>query len=628
MFTLSLHSFARGGAPAAVLTAAGSPALLGPDQLRELRQLLQAARALVLDGQADRLVLTGQGSVFLAGADLTVVAAVSSRAESLSLGRLGHAVITDLLGFPAPTIAYLNGAALGGGLELALACRARVADPGATRLGLPEVELGLVPGWGGCFLLPHLVGPAAAGRIAVLDPLRGRTLNAAAAMELGLVDALAPFDALGSFAPPTPRRLLDADPAVWRAALAPARQRAERAAVGGRPAPLRAVELLEGAATASRAEAFAREDEALADLMLTDQLRAGLYAAGLKRAARPRRTALPVSHVGVVGGGLMATQLAALCAAAGLEVTLTEVDGPRAARARARLDELGVAPGAVAIATDPAVHAPADVVIEAVFEDMAVKRDVLRQLEGVVRPQAVLATNTSALSVTQMGAGMSHPERLVGIHFFNPIAQLPLVELVRTPLSAPSALDTARALAHGLGKTTVDVVDAPGFIVNRLLVRLLGEVLDELEHGTELATAAVALDDVGLPMGPLHLLDLVGPAVAAHVLATLRAELGERYPYSAGLDAMVRDGARFLDGPPRADTPLAATAAGYFPGGGSHSAVQVRVRVLRALAEEITLMEQDGVATRADIDLAMLTGAGWPAHRGGITPYLVQRGLL
>ncbi|NCD20392.1 MAG: 3-hydroxyacyl-CoA dehydrogenase, partial [Actinobacteria bacterium] len=218
--------------------------------------------------------------------------------------------------------------------------------------------------------------------------------------------------------------------------------------------------------------------------------------------------------------------------------------------------------------------------------------------------------------------------RLVGIHFFNPVAVMPLVEIVRTPHTDPAVLDAARTLAQAAGKVTVDVADAPGFIVNRLLVRMLGEVLGELEAGTDVDVVASALDPIGLPMGPLQLLQLVGPAVAAHVLHTLRAELGDRYPESPGLDAMVEAGASFLLGPPRASTPHDPAVARWFTPDDPRpsTAGEVLARVQHALAEEVHLMVDDGVADVAAIDTAMITGANWPLHRGGITPYLDEVG--
>lgn len=643
----SLARTTMGPLATAVITMSSDekPATLARESLHGFLDMLSDAARLAESGEVGALVLTGTGRTFCAGADLGVVATVDDWDEGRSLGELGHRVIAAIADFPVPTVAYLNGTALGGGLEIALACTARAAHPGVRALGLPETYLGLIPGWGGCFFLPHLIGPGPAAEVIVANPLRNNTLLAAPeAQALGIVDSLCSWEDLGEFLAELPRSRApessDLGDDAWSAALGEASTRAERALAGGRPAPARAVALLRDARSGSRAEAFAREDTALADLMLTPELKAGLYASQLLRRAAPRRDVpSPIARVGVIGGGLMATQLALLLATrAGAAVTMSEVDEERAARTRTLLSE-GVAdlpPAAreaasrIAVGTAPEIHADADLVIEAVFEEMDVKKTVLSAVERVVGTETVLATNTSALSITEMGTALARPERLVGVHFFNPVAQMPLVEIVHTDLSDSRALDAARALVQAAGKITVDVADAPGFIVNRILVRLLGEILDELERGTPVEVVSTALDPMGLPMGPLQLLQLVGPAVARHVLLTLRAALGDRYPDSPGLERIVADGASFLAGPPKASTPPDPGIARYFaPADPAPSdAPEVLSRVQRALADEIGTMLADGVADARSIDLAMLTGAGWPLHRGGITPYLTRLGLL
>jgi 3-hydroxyacyl-CoA dehydrogenase/enoyl-CoA hydratase/carnithine racemase len=627
------------------------PTPLGPVGLANLERALDDAAALADSGEVTGIVLTGAGRTFLAGADLELVRATHDRGDALELGRLGHRVITAILDAPVPTIALVNGTALGGGLEVALACSMRVGLAGARPLGLPEAHLGLIPGWGGSFLLPHLVGPSVAAEVIVANPLRGNTtLDAASALDAGLLDRVTPagpFPAalIGELldAPVRPRAPETSDPTGWDEALRPHRERAARAAAGGRPAPARALDLLAAAATSTRADAFTREDEALADLIGTSALHASLYALELVRRARPAKgVTSPVRTIGVIGGGLMASQLATLLAVRlGARVVMRELDEQRCARTRGLLAQQRAAlgdtlPAAQLLALEAGItvgtgydgFGEADFVIEAVFEEMDAKRGVFAEVEPRLSPGAVLATNTSALSVTAMAAGLAHPERLVGIHFFNPVAVMPLVEIVRTPHTDPAVLDAARTLAQAAGKVTVDVADAPGFIVNRLLVRMLGEVLGELEAGTDVDVVATALDPIGLPMGPLQLLQLVGPAVAAHVLHTLRAELGDRYPESPGLDAMVEAGASFLLGPPRASTPHDPAVARWFAPDDPRpsTAGQVLARVQHALAEEIHLMVDDGVAGVAAIDTAMITGANWPLHRGGITPYLDEVG--
>ncbi|HHW84437.1 MAG TPA: 3-hydroxyacyl-CoA dehydrogenase, partial [Actinomycetales bacterium] len=410
--------------------------------------------------------------------------------------------------------------------------------------------------------------------------------------------------------------------------------------------PRRALELLRGAENATRADAFGAEDAALADLVPTSQLHNTIHSMAILRTHRPGRAENTVKSVGVIGGGLMASQLAVLLAGKlRVPVVLRELDEERASRTRellrSEIEKLGLedaraeALGGLLTATVSLEDlADSDLVIEAVFEELAVKQQVFSEIEPLLREDAVLATNTSSLSITAMGEVLERPERLVGIHFFNPVARMPLVEIVRTPSTSEDALTTARALAWGAGKTTVEVADAPGFVVNRILLRLLAVVLESMERGTPPEVADKALEPIGLPMGPLHLLQLVGPAVANHVLVELHERLGERYPLSPGLDAVVDDGASFLTGPPSPGTPIdpgvarnfGASSANAGTDGTADDAPTLLRRVQVALADEIHRMIDEGVAERDAIDVAMITGAGWPLHRGGITKYLDEVG--
>jgi 3-hydroxyacyl-CoA dehydrogenase len=275
--------------------------------------------------------------------------------------------------------------------------------------------------------------------------------------------------------------------------------------------------------------------------------------------------------------------------------------------------------------------ADADFVIEAVFEEIAVKQKVFAEVEAVVRPDCVLATNTSSLSVTEMAAGLAHPERVVGFHFFNPVAMMPLVEVIRgTATDALSTdegtLATALAVGKALRKNCVLVKDSPAFVVNRLLTRFLGEILAAVDEGTPFEVAEHAPDPLGLPTTPFLLLQLVGPAVALHVGETLHAAYPDRFGVSQKLRALVAAGQTAVYGP---DFSVVPAVAAILAGGDRPStAEQVRERALEALAEEIRLMLDEGVvAAPEDIDLCLILGAGWPFHLGGITPYLDRSGI-
>ncbi|WP_219467359.1 3-hydroxyacyl-CoA dehydrogenase NAD-binding domain-containing protein [Nonomuraea rhizosphaerae] len=601
--------------------------------------------------------VTGKPFVFGVGADLKGAAAVTSREEALAIARLGHHVFRRLGELPIPSFAFVNGAAMGGGLEVALHCRYRTISSGVPAVALPECFLGLVPGWGGTQLLPRLIGPAKAIKLIVENPLsQNRMLKGAQAYELGVADAMfEPADFLEESLRWAARVLQGeveverADHDGWEKAVSDARFLLDMKLHGASPAPYRALDLIAMAGTTSRDEGFAAEDEALADLLMGDELRAGLYSFDLvqRRAKRPAGApeaglARKVGKVGVVGAGLMASQMALLFARRlEVPVVLTDLDQARLdkgvgyvhaevdkllGKGRLSQDQANRLKGLVTGSLTKDAFADADFVIEAVFEDMAVKKKVFAEVEAVVPAECVLATNTSSLSLAEMGADLRHPGRLVGFHFFNPVAVMPLLEIVKAPATDEATLATAFAVGRSLKKSAVLVKDAPAFVVNRLLTRFMGEVVAAVDEGTPLEVAEHALDDLGLPMTPFALLQLVGPAVGLHVAETLHAAFPGRFGVSANLAELVAAG---RPGVYRPDFSLDPEAVKLFTGGDApSSAAEVRQRVLRALAEEIRIMLDEGVVAAAqDIDLCMILGAGWPFHLGGITPYLDRSGL-
>ncbi len=382
---------------------------------------------------------------------------------------------------------------------------------------------------------------------------------------------------------------------------------------------------------------------------MSDELRAGLYAFDLtqKRARRPagapdRSLARPVTKVGIVGAGLMAAQIGLLFARRlEVPVVLTDLDAGRIdagvgyvhgevdkllAKHRVSPDQASRLKGLVTGSLTKDVFADADFVIEAVFEELAVKRCVFAEVEAVVRPDCVLATNTSSLSVSAMAAELAHPERVVGFHFFNPVAVLPLVEIVRGQATDDPSLATAFAVGQQLKKSCVLVKDAPAFVVNRLLTRFLGEITNAVDEGTPVEVAERAPEPLGLPMSPFLLLQLVGPAIALHVAQTLHEAFPDRYAVSPKLRTLVESGKTGLYRP---DFTLDPEVVAVLSGGDRPStADQVRQRALEGLAQEIRLMlDEQVVAAPDDIDLCMILGAGWPFHLGGITPYLDRTGI-
>lgn len=646
------------------------PTTLGPNTLVELGTVLEQLKERAARGEIVGVGVTGKPYFLVAGADLSAVKSLENREHGLWMAQLGHDVYATLANLGVPSFAFINGVALGGGLEIALQSTYRTVSTGAGALALPEAFLGLVPGWGGVYILPRLIGPENAVKVMIENPLsNNRTLSGPQAFELGIADALfEPADFLeqsllwaakvisGEVAPERANAVDPADHAVaarWSAAVAGGRALVEAKTSNASPAPAKVLDILEVNRTMSQADSAALECETLAGLMQTDEFRATVYAfldLVQKRSKRPagapdRKLARPVTKVGVVGAGLMASQLALLFARQlKVPVVMTDIDQARVDKGvgyvHAEVDKLlgkkRISPDAanrtkalVTGSVSKAAFADADFVIEAVFEELNVKKQVFAEVEAIVSPECILATNTSSLSVTAMAEDLLHPERLVGFHFFNPVAVMPLLEIVRAPKTDDAVLATAFELAKGLKKTAVLVKDAPAFVVNRILLRLMGEVTAAFDEGTPADIADNALRPMGLPMTPFTLGAMVGLPVAQHVQESLHAAFGDRFEVSANLKKLIDNGVKSLWAP-AADgsqeipaSTLALMSFGTSPSTGA----DVLHRVQDALAEEIGLMLDEGVvAGPEDIDLCMILGAGWPMFLGGITPYLDRVG--
>jgi 3-hydroxyacyl-CoA dehydrogenase/enoyl-CoA hydratase/carnithine racemase len=636
------------------------PSTFGPAGLASLDEALDAIQA--QQPAVAAIAITGKPFIFAVGADISGVPLVRTREQAHGIGALGHRVFRRLKDSPIPTFAFINGAVLGGGLELALHCHYRTLAASVGAIAFPEVFLGLVPGWGGTQLLPTLIGPDAAVTVIIENPLnQNRMLSARNAAKLGIVDTLlADADFLAQAlvwaagvlsAAITVLRPSHADD-DWVAALARGTALADAKVHGSAPAAYRALELMELARTADFTTGTAAEDAALTDLIMSDELRSGLYAFDLvqKRARRPagapdRSLARKVTKVGVVGAGLMAGQLALLFARQlEVPVVLTDVDQERLdkgvgyvhneiaqllAKRRISPDRANRLTSLVTGSLSRADFADADFVIEAVFEELAVKKQVFAELERYVSPQAILATNTSSLSISEMAADLANPERLVGFHFFNPVAVLPLLEIVRGARTDDASLATAFGVARSLKKSAVLVKDAPAFVVNRLLTRFLGEIIAATDEGTPIEVAEQALEPLGLPLSPFVLLALVGPAVALHVAETMHEAFPDRFAVSDNLRRLVEVGKPGVYVWDRTGQHLDPDLAELFVVGEQPSSPeQVRARALTALAQEIAIMLEEGIVAQAqDIDLCLLLGAGWPFHDGGITPYLDRTGF-
>ncbi|MEU8566777.1 3-hydroxyacyl-CoA dehydrogenase NAD-binding domain-containing protein [Streptomyces pathocidini] len=640
------------------------PTTFGPQSLANLDAAIDQVEREAADGSVVGVGITGKPFIFAVGADLKGVELLKRREDALAIGKGGHDVFKRLSALAVPTFAYYNGAAMGGGVEVGLHCAYRTVSAAVPAFSLPEVFLGLVPGWGGCALLPNLIGADRAVTVIVENSLnQNKQLKGKQVHELGIADAVfegADFleQSLIWTASVLKGELAVVRPEIdrgeaWDRAVERGRFIADSKVHGAAPAAYRALDIIAAARSGDLQKGFDAEDAALADLIMGGELRAGIYAFNLvqKRAKRPagapdKSLARPVGKVGVVGAGLMASQLALLFARRlEVPVVLTDIDQERVDKGvgyvHGEIDKLllkgrvnqdkanrlkALVTGSLEKAT---AFADADFVIEAVFEEMGVKQQVFAEVEAVVPEHAILATNTSSLSVSEMASKLKHPERVVGFHFFNPVAILPLLEIVRGERTDEASLATAFGVSKKLKKTAVLVKDAPAFVVNRVLTRFLGEVLRSIDEGTPVEVADRALAPLGLPMSPIVLLELVGPAVAHHVAGTLSAAFPDRFGVSENLGRVVEAGKRNLytydSGKPELDPEVAAL---FQVGDTVLTEEQVRDRALDAIAQEVRLMLDEGVVAEAqDIDLCLITGAGWPFHLGGITPYLDREGV-
>jgi len=540
-------------------------------------------------------VFTGKPFVFCVGADIDEFTKIGSAEDALAGTHAGHALFARIRALPFPTVAAINGACLGGGLELALHCDARTIASNVRHVGFPEVALSIIPGWGGTQLLPRLVGPEAAAKVIVLNPLRqNRLLTAADAVELGMADALLdPVEFVDESLAYTRSLTKTERPAPdWselETILRKTRSRVDDAVHGATRAPYVALDLVAGARDWPLEEGYAAEERAMAELLVSSQAQASAYAFTVveRRSKRPpnlpETSPRPVRKVGIVGAGLMATQLATLFLKR-LEVPLVLSD-----LEQMRIDEaLETIRGEVEPFLETIVDGGTgwgqfegcDLVLEAVFEQLDVKREVLAEVRKVA-PDAILATNTSSLPVEEMGAD-------VALHFFNPVAVMPLVEIARTSRTTDEQLATAWDVVKKLRKRGVLVADAPGFVVNRLLTRMTTVLTDAIESGNTVDEVDEAILSLGMPMAPSVLREMVGPAVAQHVLETMHRAWPDRFPLTAAADA------------------------------GRRTPEQIREEALDAVADEVRHLLAEGVvADPADIDACLILGAGWPLFLGG-----------
>jgi 3-hydroxyacyl-CoA dehydrogenase / enoyl-CoA hydratase / 3-hydroxybutyryl-CoA epimerase len=619
---------------------------LGHSVLLELEGQLVGLKSAALRGL---IICSGKTSGFIAGADIREFTTYRSQQEALMHISLGQRVCAQLEALPYPTVAAIHGYALGGGLELALACRYRVAlGDSRLNLGLPEVQLGIHPGFGGTVRSVRVLGV----RIAMSLMLTGRSIRVDRAHRIGLVDAMVerPEQLLERAreivrtAPPPHRPPLQQRAMSWpgiRRLVRPTllRQVAEHASREHYPAPYAIVDLWSRYG-ARGAQAYRAEAESISGLFHSDTtrnlIRVFLLQDRLKGLAGKSTT--PLARVHVIGAGVMGGDIAAWCALRGLQVTLQDRElkfiEPALQRAHALFEKRLTNPEERSQAgerlkgdvTGAGVDA-ADVVIEAIYEDLEAKRALYAAAEPRLHEGALLASNTSSLTLEVLSAALHDPGQFVGLHFFNPVAQMQLVEVVHTPSTHPQALNAALAFTRRIDKLPLPCRSGPGFLVNRVLFPYLHESLHAAGEGIALRTIDRAAVDFGMPMGPIELADVVGLDVVLHVGEIITRELRQQPPMLvAKLREMVaakqlgrKSGQGFYAW--HEDKLVAGTAASTPPS-------DLTDRLILILVNECVACAREGIVEDADlIDAGVIFGTGFAPFRGGPITYARARGV-
>ena len=614
--------------------------------------------------------LSGKPENFIAGADIEEFVRLGSAAEAERLAADGQELLERVARFPKPVVAGIHGGCLGGGLEFALACHYRVAtDHPKTQIGLPEVQLGILPAAGGCQRLPRLIGARAA-----LDMiLAGRLERAAKAFRLGIVDELVPPAILheitfraahkmaGGWRPKRKRPggfvgfLLDGNPLGRRIVFRTARKQVLERTAGHYPAPLAALEAIEYGLKHGIAEGLKREAQLFGQLAVTDvsrklvqiffatnQLKKDPGVANAPAAAR-------VNRLGIIGSGFMGSGIAGTAVAqAEVDVRMKDADlgrvaqGILAARAilddrlkRRRISKYEYA-RLVALLSGGDTYAGfgrAELTIEAVFEDLGVKQQVLREAEGVLPSSGVFASNTSTIPITRIAEVARDPERVIGMHFFSPVAKMPLLEVIPGARTTPQTISTAVTFGRRMGKTVIVVRDSPGFWVNRILAPYANEIGHVLADGASIEDIDSMAVRFGFPVGPVTLLDEVGLDVALKVAGVMQEAYGDHIipAPGPGIAALVKAGRLgrksgrgfyiYKGGKKRGVDESVYELLGAHPNGGPRPAEILQRLVLGMVNEAARALGEGVVRNPRDGDIGAIFGFGFPPFRGGPLRY-------
>jgi 3-hydroxyacyl-CoA dehydrogenase/enoyl-CoA hydratase/3-hydroxybutyryl-CoA epimerase len=616
------------------------------------------------------VVLSGKAGTFIAGADVGEIASITEEHAGYEASRSVQRIFGRIEKLTVPTVAAIDGICLGGGTELTLACGHRIAsDRDSTQIGLPEIRLGIIPGFGGTTRLPRLIGLSAALPII----LTGKPVSASKARAIGLVEEVIHPSLLRERARaialdgararrrrrPLASRLIDGTLPGRRLALSKARSSVLEETGGHYPAPLLAIDTIRRSIGASLEDAFEIEARALGTLIVTAVSKNLIHVFHLMEGAKksaPAVDARPVRRAAVLGAGVMGGGIAQLLAYNDVAVRLKDIsadaitNGLKHARGifdravrRRRLNrrEADQRMDLIAPALDYSGFGNTDLVIEAIVERMDVKKTVLREVEARVGTDCVLASNTSSLSISDMQDALDRPENFCGMHFFNPVHRMPLVEVIRGRLTGEATIATVHALTRHLGKTPVIVNDGPGFLVNRVLSPYLNEAGYLLEEGASVESIDRALLEFGMPMGPLRLLDEVGLDIAQHAAESMHEALGDRLRPSpalaglAGAELLGRKGGRgfyvYDEERERGVNPeIYARLAPAVPEERTVvPAETIRTRCVMAMVNEAARILEDRIVTDPGaVDLAMITGTGFPPFRGGLLRYADSVGLV
>ena len=610
------------------------------------------------------VITSGKPDTFIAGADIAEIRDITAPERGSELSRRGQAIMNKIETLPFPTVAAIHGACLGGGLELALACSYRVISSAPrTVLGLPEVRIGIIPGFGGTQRLPRLVGLAQGLEMI----LTGKSVHPKQAKTTGLADEVTHREkllevaagmarnAMGRQRPagirvrrPFPFLLLESNPLGRAFVYAQARKRVLAETRSNYPAPLAALDAVQTGLARGAAAGYDREAALIGPLITSDVSKNLIHVFYLNESLkRDQRQASSVERAGVIGAGVMGGGIAQLFAEKGIAVRMKDIApaavsaGLRAAadlfRKRAMkgiLAPLQARDGMdrISVTTDMSGFGGVDIAVEAVVEDLEVKKQVLLDFESTAKDSSIFASNTSSLSIDAMASVSKRPDRVVGMHFFNPVEKMPLVEIVRGRQTSDGTVAAVAALARRLGKLPVVVNDGPGFLVNRILMPYLGESLRMLEEGGAIEDIDDALMRFGMPMGAFVLLDEIGIDVAWKVAGVLREGLGERIAPSPLLETLYKKGFHgrkngrgfylYMHGRRGGPSPLIHQMITKQARPGRLMQEEIVERAVLLMIKEAALCMEDRITDRTDLlDAALVFGIGFPPFRGGLLRY-------